>query len=333
MEEQDSIKNRIVDCLMNNSSVEDDPILGQWLAEDDSHKQEFARYKKIWDESGHYMNPEVFDSVSAWNQIDGQNVQRMQKQHFTTKLLYMASGVAAAGLILVVLSLAGLFDRPVHTTISFHSAYGSNASATLPDGSHVDLNAGSTMAYVYNAKEKIREVKFNGEGFFHISKNKIPFVIKLAEGLQVRVWGTSFNLQAYNNEAIIEASLVEGKIELTHGNQKLMMKPGDMASFDKKTHDINIVTGIPSHSYAWLDNKLYMDDMSLAQVCRYLERRYDVKINISTNTADSIHYTGVLNEESVVDIMQALSRLSAISYSIKGKNISITTKNGLPMKE
>ncbi|MFA6769028.1 MAG: FecR domain-containing protein [Parabacteroides sp.] len=332
MEEDDSIKNHIVDCLCNDT-VKGDPILGQWLAEEALHKQEFDQYKKIWNESCHYIDSETFDSVSAWNHINEQNIQEMQKQHFTTKLLYMVSGVAAAGLILFVLSLAGLFDRPANSAISFHSAYGSNASVILPEGSYVDLNAGSTMAYAYNAKEKIREVKFSGEGFFHVSKSKYPFVIKLAEGLKVRVWGTSFNLQAYNNESIIEASLVEGKIELTHGNHKLMMKPGEMASFDKKTHNINFVNGVSSHAYGWLNNKLYMDDMSLAQVCRYLERRYDVNINTSTNMADSIHYTGVLKEETVVDILQALSRLSSINYSIKGKNISITPKSRLPMKK
>lgn len=332
MEEDDSIKNHIVDCLCNDT-VGCDPILEQLLAEEDLHKREFDQYKKIWNESSHYIDSETFDSVSAWNHINEQNIQEMQKQHFTTKLLYMVSGVAAAGLILFVLSLVGLFDRSVNSVICFHSAYGSNASAILPDGSYIDLNAGSTMAYAYNAKEKIREVKFSGEGFFHVSKNKYPFVIKLAEGLKVRVWGTSFNLQAYNNESIIEASLVEGKIELTHGNHKLMMKPGEMASFDKKTHNINFVNGVSSHAYGWLNNKLYMDDMSLAQVCRYLERRYDVKINISTNMADSIHYTGVLKEETVVDILQALSRLSSINYSIKGKNISITPKSRLPMKK
>ena len=66
-------------------------------------------------------------------------------------------------------------------------------------------------------------MNFQGEGFFDVSKNKIPFVIKMNNGLRLKVHGTSFNLQAYTDEKTVEASLVEGCIELDHGNEKLLM--------------------------------------------------------------------------------------------------------------
>lgn len=55
-------------------------------------------------------------------------------------------------------------------------------------------------------------------------------------GLRLKVHGTSFNLQAYTDEKTVEASLVEGCIELDHGNEKLLMNAGDMAVFDKQTN-------------------------------------------------------------------------------------------------
>jgi len=333
MEDKDPISNHIIDNLTSGDAVEKDSVLLQWLSEDETHKLEFERYRKIWKESSRYKDPDTFDAVSAWHLIDDQNFNRMKKERFASKFLYSVYGIAAAGLILLVLSLSGLFDKPIDSTATFSAAYGSNASAVLPDGSHVVLNAGSTLAYTFMHKEKIRSVDFKGEGFFHVAKDKNPFVIKLAEGLQVRVWGTSFNIQAYGNEEIIEASLVEGKIEMTYSNQRLMMKPGEVASFDKITHNIKLEKRIASHAYGWLDNKLYMDNMSLAQVCRYLERRYDIKISILPYFANSIHYSGVLEEESLTEILNALSRLSAIDYSIKGKNICITSKNVLPMQK
>ena len=51
----------------------------------------------------------------------------------------------------------------------------------------------------------------------------------MAGGLSVKVWGTSFNLQAYVDDPVIQASLVEGCIELDSGSDKLVMKPGEMA--------------------------------------------------------------------------------------------------------
>ena len=84
--------------------------------------------------------------------------------------------------------------------------------------------------------------------------------------------------------------------------------------------------GVLSHSYGWLDNKLYMEDMPLSLVCKYLERWYDVKIMIQPGLGENIRYNGVIREETVTDVMDALSRLSNISYHVKGKHISITSK-------
>ena len=162
--------------------------------------------------------------------------------------------------------------------------------------------------------------------FFDVSKNKIPFVIKMSNGLRLKVHGTSFNLQAYTDEKTVEASLVEGCIELDHGNDKLLMNAGDMAIFDKQTNKMRPISGVLSHSYSWLEDKLYMDHMSLASVCKYLERRYDVTIHLQKDLGNSIHYDGVIQEETITDILGVLSRLSDISYNVKGKNISITSK-------
>ena len=62
------------------------------------------------------------------------------------------------------------------------------------------LNSGSDITYSYNAKEKIREVNFQERASSMFSKNKIPFVIKMNNGLRLKVHGTSFNLQAYTDE-------------------------------------------------------------------------------------------------------------------------------------
>jgi transmembrane sensor len=104
------------------------------------------------------------------------------------------------------------------------------------------------------------------------------------------------------------------------------MKPGEMAVFDKQANKIKQVEGILSHSYGWLDNKLYMEDMPLSVVCKYLERWYDVKIMLQPGLGENIRYNGVIQEETVTDVMNALSRLSKIRYHVTGKNISITSK-------
>ena len=69
-----------------------------------------------------------------------------------------------------------------------------------------------------------------------------------------------------------------------------------------------------------------MEDMPLSVVCKYLERWYDVKIMLQPGLGENIRYNGVIQEETVTDVMNALSRLSKIHYHVTGKNISITSK-------
>lgn len=204
--------------------------------------------------------------------------------------------------------------------------WGNRSEVMLPDGSGVKLNSGSKLVYYYNSSKEIREVEFSGEGFFDVSKSKHPFIIKVPDGLELKVLGTKFNLQAYTGDKISRTALIEGKVELTTDNHKaLTLSPGQVAAFNS-TNKLALVSDEPAHLLSWMDNKLYMDNMSLQEVCTRLERWYDVRIEIRDQAiADRIHYTGVLSEETIVDVLDALCELSTIQYRMKGKNI-VTTK-------
>ena len=197
----------------------------------------------------------------AWEKINMINGQQINTRTYLKNISYVISGVAASLLIMFALSFMGVFEKNTEVLVSMNADYGNRSEIVLPDGSVVKLNSGSEITYLYDPKEKIREVSFQGEGFFDVSKSKSPFVIKMAGGLSVKVWGPSFNLQAYVDDPVIQASLVEGCIELDSGSDKLVMKPGEMAVFDQQANKIKQVEGILSHSYGWLDNKLYMEDV------------------------------------------------------------------------
>lgn len=326
MEGKEHISNHIINYLSAGDREITDPVLLEWLAGDESNQKHLHRYRKIWEESRHYIAPGTFDVGLAWEKINESNQQKGILRRRLKNTYYTLSGIAASILLMVVLSLGGVFEKEQNVAVSLTADYGNRSEIVLPDGSTVKLNSGSEVTYVYNSKRKVREVHFQGEGFFDVSKSKTPFVIKMTDGVEVKVLGTSFNLKAYADDPTIQASLVEGHIELDHNKDKLTMKAGQMAEFDKRTNQLKQIDGDLSHSCGWMKNKLYMDDMSLTDVCKYLERWYNVDISIQSNLGEKIRYNGVIQEESITDVMQALSYLSNIAYHVKGKNISITSK-------
>ncbi|MDR1381835.1 MAG: DUF4974 domain-containing protein [Tannerella sp.] len=325
MESKTDMGERIVNFLLNGERELSDPVLIEWLNESDVHKKTFSRYRKIWDESEYYREISLFDAGAAWEKIDGTNRKRARAGRRLRSLCYAISGAAASVLAVFALSLAGLFGEHA-ISVGMRADYGSRSDITLPDGSTVKLNSGSEIAYSYDSRGKVREVTFQGEGFFDVAKSDRPFVVKTANGPEVKVLGTSFNLQAYADDRTIRTSLVKGYVELAYENEKLRMRAGDIVVFDRDTHKLRRTDGVLSHSYGWLENKLYMDDMSLTDVCRHLERWYDVDIHLPAGLGENIHYNGIIREETISDVLDALSRLSNVDYHVKGKSISITPK-------
>lgn len=112
MEEQKQMKDYIVDYLLDGEDEKHlDPVLAEWLAEDESHRKEFDLYKKIWEESRHYTEPSAFDSDLAWEEVDRINRRRVYFRRYWKNILYVASGTAASLLVILALSFMGVFRK------------------------------------------------------------------------------------------------------------------------------------------------------------------------------------------------------------------------------
>ena len=196
MKNNKQIAEHIIDHLTNKENGEiTDPTLEEWLGESTSNRKEFAFYQKIWKESSSYLREEAIDTERAWEKIDARNRRDALRRMRLTHIGHVVSGIAASLLIVCGLSIMGVFDRDTDLLVRMSTGYGNRSEVVLPDGSEVKLNSGSELVYAYDADKKIREVHFQGEGFFDVAKDKDkPFVIRMADSLRLCVHGTSFNL-------------------------------------------------------------------------------------------------------------------------------------------
>ncbi len=329
MEEKFPIGEHIVDHLLEDkkSSI-DNRELDEWKQANPENKSDLGRYQKIWEAAEDVSTLQKFDTGKAWTEVDS----KLKRQNIRVRLLknsaFIATGMAASLLIFLGLTFYTNFFSGFDSTIAMSTTYGSRSNIVLPDGSHVNLNAGSSIEYRYNKLMKTRDVDFSGEGFFEVAKSKKPFIIHTPDGLNVKVLGTKFNLSSYPEDQQTQTSLVEGSVELSKsGVEKLILSPGQIASFDKNSNVLKYNEGEVNQNLGWMQNKLYMENMSLHEVCLRLERWYDVKIVLNDKIiGEKIHYTGVLREQTVLDVLNALCQLSSIKYEIKGKEILISGK-------
>ncbi len=329
MDEKFPIGEHIIDHLsQGEKSVQTDRELNDWAESSSENKAELNTYKKIWDASADAPVIKKFDTDEAWQKVDSEIEARNSRTRRIRSFSLVLSGMAASLLIFFSLNFfTDIFSGP-EATIVMSTTYGSRSEVVLPDGSLVKLNAGSNLKYHFDKVSQTRKVDFSGEAFFEVSKSKAPFEILTSDGLKVKVLGTKFNLSTYPDDRTAQTSLFEGKVELSKaGSVSLILKPGEMAVLDKELNEISYAKGEISRTTSWMQNKLYMENMSLEDVCKYLERWYDVHITLSDEKlGEKIHYTGVLKEQTVLDVLNALCQLSSISYELKGKEITINGK-------
>lgn len=326
MEEKFPIGEHLVDHLLEGTSVKADPVLDEWRQANSENQRDLEKYRQMWEGTAGVVQLQKFDTSEAWKKVDSKLDKRNVRTRQLKNLFLVVSGMAASLLIFLSLNFFTNLFSTSEATLSLSTTYGSRSEVVLPDGSLVKLNAGSSLEYHYDKLQKTRKVNFSGEAFFDIAKSRQPFVIHTADGLNVNVLGTKFNLSAYPEDHLIQTSLVEGIVAMSYsGSAGLELSPGQIASFNKGSKKLEYSTGEVTQNLGWIQDKLYMENMSLQEVCTKLERWYDVQIVLNDkDMGEKIHYTGVLKEQTVLDVLNALCQLSSIQYELKGKNIVIS---------
>ena len=121
------------------------------------------------------------------------------------------------------------------------TANGETYGMVLADGSKVWLNTGASIRYPVAFTGSERKVAITGEAYFEVAHdiNK-PFIVHVTDnkgaGIDVRVLGTHFNINAYDDEAVIKTTLLEGSVKVvkrgTGKEQSAILKPGQQAQTD-----------------------------------------------------------------------------------------------------
>lgn len=203
---------------------------------------------------------------------------------------------------------------------------GGEYSVTLSDGSVVYLNSGSQLRYpVAFAKEK-REVYLSGEAYFEVSKDsERPFLV-LTDHLSIRVYGTSFNVNTFTQKNVLTV-LVEGKIGIrsTASDEEYQVSPGQLASYDAETESIQISQVDVFPYIAWKDHIFVFEDKSLEEIMNTLSQWYDVEVFFQIDNLRDLHFTGHLGRyESISSILDAISGVTRVKFSVKGRTIIVT---------
>ena len=191
----------------------------------------------------------------------------------------------------------------------------------LSDGSLVWLNAASSITYPTAFVGQERRVSISGEAYFEVSENKaMPFLVEHNE-LLVKVLGTHFNVNTYENEASNKVTLLSGLVNVGNGKITKQLIPGQQASISKTVFSVkeNIDT---DEVMAWKNGQFYFGGSDIKSIMNQIERYYDVEVEFR----DEVPYQFVAKISRDVNVsafLQKLELTNLIHFKIEGKKIIV----------
>lgn len=204
--------------------------------------------------------------------------------------------------------------------------YGNQSRVVLSDNTVVWLNSGSRLIYPSHFTGKTREVLLYGEAFFEVSKNpEKPFIVKTSE-LDIKVLGTQFNVSAYAEDNAIQTVLKEGSVGIRRKDaglfdKDIILKPNQLASFDKISNNTKINEVDVSRYILWTKGMISFDEIDFVRVVKKLERFYNISINFSDPQKEIIRISGKLDLlQGRKEAMEYLEKVSLLKFTQINEN-------------
>jgi transmembrane sensor len=199
----------------------------------------------------------------------------------------------------------------------------------LPDNSIVWIQPGGSIGHRSSfAGQPVREVSFEGEGFFNVSKDSgHPFIIHSGQ-LKTEVVGTSFNVRANRDESTYQVSVVSGSVAVSSGSQagKVLLKPSQQAVFVPATNDLTMTTleARKTKNEAWQPVSLTFDDVPLQEITERLQKTFKVRISINNPRLKHCVIKVGFEQQNLPEILEMINMLLGSTYEIEGDHITLS---------
>ncbi|REE00089.1 FecR family protein [Marinoscillum furvescens] len=251
----------------------------------------------------------------------------------------------AAALIPIVMASLWLIDQfqaddPVEqlseVMISKECLYGRKMIVTLPDGSTVKLNSGSTISYYQDFERDVRSVWLQGEAFFDVKRNPDkPFVI-ISGNIRTQVLGTSFNIKSYEGEGKVDVTVASGLVSVSRYDKSqsddlqwdnisgVVLNPSELVSYDKEVDEFSEIQTVDTDEIlAWKSGVLVFKKAPFDEIVTRLERWYGVEFEMEESISIPDGFTGRFDNKSLRRVLEGISYTSKFDFEIEGKKVKI----------
>lgn len=187
----------------------------------------------------------------------------------------------------------------------------------LADGTVVTLNSSSSLRFPFSFTGNTREVEIKGEAYFEVAKNaEKPFIVHTPNG-DIRVLGTSFNVNTYE-PGKTRTSLVEGSVKAMGGGKEVVLKPSEEA-IAQTGQPIVVQRFDKSASLSWMEGVYLFESARLNEIAAVVDRWYDIKIVFDNPAIANYKFDGRLDKARPLEEFLAVLKIAkGVNYKFEG---------------
>ena len=326
----ETIEQLLVRKIQGECSPVEEVEFMAWISESEENRNTYFQYKMLW----HARKVPTYSADSSSKKalkefnrrIDGLLVKESRSRIYNY-LKYAAILLALVGLPALFWFVKSSMNQ-VHHLSEVVSSRGELRVINLADGTRVWLNHNSTLNFPEKFGKGERVVHLDGEAFLDVKKDpEHPFIVK-TQTVQIKVLGTSFNVNTRIEGDLVQTTLVEGSVVLLDesGERIAALKPGQMAAVNKVSKKVNIKDVLTKDYISWQSGIISMEKADLHEIISKIEEVYKIKIELNSKllSKDKIQkkYNFVFRRSQSVDtVFEMLRFLAPVKYVQNGKNL------------
>lgn len=272
-------------------------------------KQDLSDLEQIWDVTSSYHKGYRPNLDKAHDQF----MKNLRQEKYSGKVVTLRSRYKLWRLaaVFTLLIISGLVLNNFLSNGLPYEQIITNESETIDlnliDGTIVNLNENSVIAFMEEFEAKERKVKLKGEAFFNVARDENkPFLIETEKAI-IKVLGTSFNVRSYPNENRLEVFVSTGSVEVTiNDGEQTVLKQGDIFTYNYVKKSIDKEISNPENANAWKSGQLRFKKEPLDKIFKTLERIHGITILNENQKLSNCPFTISLNSLDLKNAFEGL---------------------------
>lgn len=328
--------NIIAKYLANECTESENTKLNNWINEDIENEIEFSEIKNDWEILNLTNTMKEINVDNAWERLknrieEDKDIITIKEKGRTFQLSgYMKYAALFLMLIGIGFITTKVYNRVSHSNmIEYMASNNSGNKVILSDGTRVFLNKESKLTYPKQFNTTERKVQLAGEAYFDVEKNpEKPFIIEV-KNAEIKVLGTSFNVNTNLPDHQIEVFVETGLVQLTkiNGNEEsILISPGDLGIVSRKSIEKHKNTD--ENVLAWKTKHLVFKEENLNNVINVLNKVYNSNITCNDQSVLNLRFTSTFKNQDVDSILSVICLAFDLKTEEKDNQVILTKKKG-----